>query len=157
MNRRQFGLFVKNRWWQPSRDMVIKMEYKVRIGLTVIFSLVFLLLEPGNGRVWSFMNQGQNSQAIESYHYINASITRGFYHFQYKSNEQCSQCHPRLFSSHMFSKPARIVQYLNLDLEGNMRCITCHNCSSNKCELRRNKTELCMTFPSCSHDISCII
>jgi predicted CXXCH cytochrome family protein len=133
------------------------MEYKVRIGLTIIYSLMFLLFIPGNGRVWSFDNKGQNSQAIESHHYINASIARGFYHFQYESDEQCSQCHPRLFPSHMFFKPFSMSENLPLDLEGNIRCITCHNCLSNKCELRRNKAKLCMICHDCMKGMSCII
>lgn len=133
------------------------MKYRVRMGFTVIFSMVFLFLELGNCRVWSFVNQARNPEATEFDNVMNASVMREVNHSVYKSEEKCSQCHPRLFPSHVLAKPLRMSAYLNLDVEGKMGCITCHKCSSNKCELRRNKTELCMICHDCEQGMSCIL
>jgi predicted CXXCH cytochrome family protein len=137
--------------------MEIKMKYRGRIGLIIIFSFVFLCLEFGSSSVWSFVNQGQTLLAKKSNTVINASMSNEINHSMYTSKEKCIKCHPRLFPSHMFSKPSSMSDNLHLDTEGKIICTTCHNCSTINCLLIKNNRDLCKICHDCIKGMSCII
>lgn len=128
------------------------MKYKIII--PIIIFMIFPISDFDKNRVWSFVTfpDDHNSKEVMS-----TTMITVVNHSLHTSKEECLQCHPMIFPSHMLSTPLRISEDLQLDQEGKITCITCHDCSTNSCNLIRNKTELCRICHDCDTGMSCIL
>ena len=133
------------------------MKYKATIGLAAILSILFLLPEFANDEVSSSFTHEKNMESEGSAESSDTLLAREVNHSVYTSKEQCIECHPKAFPNHMFSKPLAVYEDLPLDLEGNITCFTCHNCTTSKCVFRKSKRELCNICHDCSQGMSCMI
>jgi predicted CXXCH cytochrome family protein len=78
-------------------------------------------------------------------------------HSAYKSLDQCLQCHPQTLPTHTLGKPKSMSQNWPLDGSGSLLCITCHDCVTGTCVLRKPSPELCRVCHDCTRGMSCLI
>lgn len=78
-------------------------------------------------------------------------------HSHYASNEECLACHPRNLPTHKRQKPLKVTEPLPLDESGRMLCITCHDCITGTCALRKPKPSLCTVCHDCERGMACLI
>jgi predicted CXXCH cytochrome family protein len=119
------------------------MKYNVEMGFAVILGIAFLLLELVSSTAWALVADPPVTEAVD--------------HSIYQSKEQCIECHRRSSPSHMFSKPLSMSESLPLDLEGKVTCVTCHDCTTSSCILRKNTREMCDVCHDCTQGMSCVI
>lgn len=79
------------------------------------------------------------------------------YHAPYLPADECIKCHPRANPTHAITSPRRPVPG-DMPLDKNMiTCITCHNCISGTCILRRLPVEICHSCHDCTQGMACLI
>jgi predicted CXXCH cytochrome family protein len=133
------------------------MKYKATIGLAAVLSMLFLLPEFASDKVSSSFTHEKNMESEGSAESADTPAAGEVSHSDYSSKEQCLECHPRAFPSHIFSRPLTMYEDLPLDLEGNITCFTCHNCTTGECVFRISKRELCSICHDCSQGMSCAL
>jgi len=78
-------------------------------------------------------------------------------HSHYSTSEECLACHPRTPPTHKRQRPLSNPEDFPLDSSGRMLCITCHECITGTCELRKPKPALCLTCHDCQRGMACLI
>jgi predicted CXXCH cytochrome family protein len=77
-------------------------------------------------------------------------------HSVFKSTSQCITCHPLALPTHKKDSPESMSEDWPLD-KGSMTCLTCHNCTTGSCILRRSPPELCRVCHDCTQGMACVI
>ena len=78
-------------------------------------------------------------------------------HSSYQSDRECRRCHKMARPSHRMTHPGKAPQDLPLSSSGRMTCLTCHDCSSGRCVLRKELPALCWSCHDCTQGMACII
>jgi predicted CXXCH cytochrome family protein len=78
-------------------------------------------------------------------------------HSSYINVMECITCHPRALPTHKQRAPDNMSEDWPLTSDRKMVCITCHNCISGKCVLRKQPNRLCMVCHDCTQGMSCMI
>lgn len=78
-------------------------------------------------------------------------------HSAFETVKECVGCHPRALPTHKQRSPQEMAEDWPLDTGGRMLCITCHDCISGTCILRKPKPELCQVCHDCSQGMACMI
>lgn len=77
-------------------------------------------------------------------------------HSVFNSISQCVTCHPRALPTHKKQIPESMSEDWPLD-KGSLTCLTCHNCTTGSCILRRSPPELCQVCHDCTQGMACMI
>lgn len=77
-------------------------------------------------------------------------------HSVFESTSQCITCHPLAIPTHKKDSPKSMSENWPLD-KGSMTCLTCHNCTTGSCILRRSPPELCRVCHDCTQGMACMI
>lgn len=78
-------------------------------------------------------------------------------HSAYDTVRQCVDCHPRALPTHRLAVPAQKPGDFPVNSAGKMICLTCHNCISGTCILRKTSPDLCKTCHDCTQGMACLI
>ena len=78
-------------------------------------------------------------------------------HSPYTLTAQCVSCHQMASPSHRLTQPTVPPRDLPLDSSGKVGCVTCHDCITGTCSLRRSSPELCSSCHDCSQGMACIL
>jgi predicted CXXCH cytochrome family protein len=71
--------------------------------------------------------------------------------------ETCLACHPKTMPTHRQQVPGGMKGDWPLDEQGRMLCVTCHDCISETCTLRKPSEQLCMVCHDCTQGMACLI
>lgn len=77
-------------------------------------------------------------------------------HSVYISSKDCRSCHKETRPAHHMARPEKKVEF-PLNSTGKMVCITCHDCVSGLCVLRRGPLELCRGCHDCAQGMACLL
>lgn len=71
--------------------------------------------------------------------------------------KKCIKCHPRAQPTHLLSRPDKMPEGWKGGTSGKMLCITCHDCTSGICTLKKEATELCQACHDCTTGMACVL
>ncbi|MDA8432599.1 MAG: hypothetical protein M0Z60_06515 [Nitrospiraceae bacterium] len=86
-----------------------------------------------------------------------AGISQALDHSPYSLTTRCVSCHPMAAPTHRLAKPSISPKDLPLDSSGKVGCITCHDCITGTCSLRRPSPELCSSCHDCTRGMACVL
>ena len=78
-------------------------------------------------------------------------------HTNYTDYKQCLSCHPRALPTHRRDVTTNVPPGWPVGPDGRLVCLTCHDCSSGVCKLRKKKPELCKSCHDCTQGMACMI
>lgn len=78
-------------------------------------------------------------------------------HSPYETVEECLECHELSLPTHRRNVPLSMTEDWPLDPEGRMLCITCHECITGSCVLRKPTPQLCQVCHDCTQGMGCLI
>jgi predicted CXXCH cytochrome family protein len=78
-------------------------------------------------------------------------------HTDYEEVRECLECHPRAMPTHLRQTPSDMREDWPLDERGRMLCVTCHDCITGTCTLRKPSERLCNVCHDCTQGMSCLI
>lgn len=78
-------------------------------------------------------------------------------HSTFRTAAECTACHKRSLPTHDLGTPRSMKEGLPLGPMGRMECMTCHDCSSGRCTLRKTPDQLCGVCHDCTKGMACVI
>lgn len=78
-------------------------------------------------------------------------------HSVYTTQADCLECHPRALPTHRRIKPVTMKENWPVDSSGRIVCMTCHDCISGTCMLRKKSPDICRVCHDCTRGMSCLI